>query len=221
MSQQNNQQRPRPQIKIRHTVAVLPAIIFWAVSLAFFVLGLSFDDQTGYMLYIGIALGLANTVVQWIGWDTDPEELGGLLYWTWMASYVLGIGTNMVSLINILQINNTVLEWVVSFALSFIIEVSPERLFVLAWRSLNPRPTRQHPFYSSNQQHKGNNQVKKNQQQRHKGHQVFGDTPAGMSRGDYLRKLNQEERGRKRPANEQPRVKTEIFDDDEDDEFDI
>lgn len=128
------------QIKVRHTLAAIPAVIFWVVSFMFFIMGLSLDDQTGYMLYIAFGLAAANTVIQLIGWDSRPEELGTILVWSWYASYVLGIGTNMVSLINILQIQNTVLEWMVAGSLSFLIEVTPERLFVLAWRSLFPKP---------------------------------------------------------------------------------
>lgn len=167
-------------IKFRHTMAVIPAVIFWAVSLVFFVLGLSFDDHTGYLKWIGIALAVANTIIQMIGWDTEPNELGPLLFYTWIASYILGIGTNLVSLITILQINNPLLEWIVAGSLSFLIEVTPERLFVLAWRSLNPKKS--NTFTP----------LRPVQGPRHHGQSPFGNPPPGVSRKEWNRHVQAE-----------------------------
>jgi len=172
-------------IKIRHTLAAIPALIFWAVSLIFFVMGLSMQDQTGYLRNIAIGLAVANTIIQFIGWDSEPDELGSMLYVAWIASYILGVGTNMVSLLNILQINNSFLEYVVAGSLSVIIEMTPERLFVLAWRSVSPKPVVTQQYQSKKHRHQ-------QQEQQTKTHQVRGATPPGMSRAEYLRMLQQQ-----------------------------
>lgn len=167
--------------KVRHIAAVIPALIFWTVSLIFFVMGFSFNDQSGLLLYVGLGLAIANTIFQWIGWDTAPTELSPILYYGWMGSYVLGVGTNMVSLIDILQIPNPILEWTISFALGFMIEVTPERLFVLAWRAINPKPNNQGRPYQGGEDRRGE----------HRGKKQYGDTPPGMSRADYMRQQAQ------------------------------
>lgn len=174
-------------MNIRHTFAVIPALIFWGVSLIFFVMGLSMDDHTGTLFYIACALALANTVVQLIGWDSHPDELGPLVYYSWLASYVLGIGTNMVSLLKILQLDVAFLEWMVAGALSFMIEVTPERLFVLAWRSVFPKQGRTFQPYQGGEDRRGGQ--RKNKQQNNQGQQHHGPTPEGMTRADYLRAL--------------------------------
>lgn len=160
------------RIKFRHTLAAIPAVIFWVVSFMFFIMGLSLDDQTGYMLYIAFGLAAANTVIQLIGWDSRPEELGTILVWSWYASYVLGIGTNMVSLINILPIQNTVLEWMVAGSLSFLIEVTPERLFVLAWRSFNPKGDNYSPHQGAEDRRSKQRESKEDRARRHAAQQA-------------------------------------------------
>lgn len=202
-------------MKFRHTIAVIPALIFWVVSVQFFIMGLSLHDQTGYMKMIAIALAVANTIIQLIGWDSDPNELGPLLFWLWIASYVLGIGTNIVSLVGILQIQNVFLKWIISGALAFMIEVSPERLFVLAWRSVSPkRGNHNNGPYSG-----GDNRRNNQNRQQHSGHQQLGQTPLGMNRGDYVRQQaqqqnrgqqNNQQQGRKQHANQQQRQQVPV-----------
>ena len=80
---------------------------------------------------IAIALTVSNTIIQIIGNEQEAEGMGVALWFGWIASYILGIGTNIVGLISILDIANTNLEWGIAFGLGTIIEVLPERLLVL------------------------------------------------------------------------------------------
>lgn len=192
-------------MKIRHTLAVIPAIIFWGCSAVFFVMGLSMDDHTGLLFYIACALALANTIVQLIGWDSHPDELGPLLYYTWIASYVLGIGTNMVSLLKILEgMDVAFLRWMVAGALSYIIEVSPERLFILAWRSVVPKTNGSmfQPYQGGEDRRSESRGQGQNKQQgkKNKGHVINGQTPQGQTRAEYLRQLKLQEMERQAKA---------------------
>lgn len=80
---------------------------------------------------IAISLTISNTIIQIIGNEQETEGMGVALWFGWIASYVLGIGTNIVGLLSILAIENTNLEWGIAFGLGTIIEVLPERLLVL------------------------------------------------------------------------------------------
>lgn len=118
-------------------LALAPAVIFWLVSMACFVFGLSFKNPLGVTvggmdisLTIAIALSLANTFVQIVGNDQKKEEMDTLFYFGWMASYLLGIGSNVNTLLGILGFSNIYIEWAVCLGLGTMIEVLPEKLFV-------------------------------------------------------------------------------------------
>lgn len=117
-------------------MALIPAVVFWLVSMIFFVVGLKFSNPIFILgwdasMAISISLTISNTIIQIIGNEQEAEGMGVALWFGWIASYVLGIGTNIVGLLSILAIENTNLEWGIAFGLGTIIEVLPERLLVL------------------------------------------------------------------------------------------
>lgn len=124
--------------KLRHALAIIPAVIFWIASMAFFVLGFSFDDQTGAMWWIALGLSIANTVIQIMGNDSTYDEMGLILTIGWIASYILGIASNVVSLLFVLNLPQY-FEYAIAGSLGTMIEILPERMFVIAWRSIHPK----------------------------------------------------------------------------------
>lgn len=115
------------------------AAVFWIVSIFCFVLGLAFENQTGYIIpgigldmavLISFGLGIANTIVQIIGNDHTKEELGLVLFLGWIASYMLGIGSNVNYLYSLIAIANPLLKFLICAGLGIMVEVLPERLIV-------------------------------------------------------------------------------------------
>ena len=135
-------------------LSLLPAIVFWLVSMIFFVVGLNFKNpivifNTDVSFWIAISLSLSNTIIQIIGNEQEQEGLGLALWIGWIGSYALGIGTNVVGLLSILSINSVVLEWVIAIGLGSMIEVLPERLvvqFLKTFKSKNYKPNKPNPY---------------------------------------------------------------------------
>lgn len=116
-------------------MSLIPAVIFWAVSMIFFMVGLKFDNPIfvfgkDMSLAIAVSLSMSNTIIQIIGNEQESDNMGAALWMGWMASYLLGIGTNIVGLRTVLSVENTVLEWSIAIGLGTMIEVLPERLLV-------------------------------------------------------------------------------------------
>lgn len=116
-------------------LSLIPALVFWVVSMIFFVVGLSFKNPIvmfgkDLSLAIAVSLSISNTIIQIIGNEQEQEGLGLALWVGWVGSYALGIGTNVVGLLSILSIENVILEWVIAVGLGTMIEVLPERLLV-------------------------------------------------------------------------------------------
>ena len=98
-------------------LSLIPAIIFWLVSMLCFIFGLSFKNPIGYKIadtdisvIIAIALSLANTFVQIIGNDQDQDKMDWLFKLGWYGSYILGIGSFIGRPLNI-NINLTGTYW--------------------------------------------------------------------------------------------------------------
>lgn len=129
-------------------LSLIPAIVFWVVSMIFFIIGLNFKNPImlfgiDFSLMIAVALSLANTVIQIIGNDQEKEGLGLALWIGWIGSYMLGIGTNVVGLLSILAIDHVLLEWVIAIGLGTMIEVLPERLVVQFLKTMKPKKSQQ------------------------------------------------------------------------------
>lgn len=115
-------------------LSLVPAIVFWLVSMVFFVVGLKFKNGIvfggiDFSSAIAISLSLSNTIIQIIGNDQE-EDLGTAMWLGWIGSYLLGIGTNVVGLTSILDISNPYIEYSIAIGLGTVIEVMPERLLV-------------------------------------------------------------------------------------------
>jgi hypothetical protein len=149
-------------------LSLLPAVIFWVVSALCFVFGLSFKNPIGFSMggldvsmWIAIGLSIGNTIIQIIGND-QGEKLNGIMLWGWLASYALGIGSNINTLLGVLRIDNIFLEWVVGLSLGSMIEIMPERLVVTFLKSLDFKKPKQEevhrqkniPYQKSNYQPK-------------------------------------------------------------------
>ena len=188
-------------------LALAPVIIFWVTSVIFFIVGLSFKNPivlfgTDLTSYIAISLSLANTAIQIIGNDTEDLDLQ--LKVIWLASYVLGIGTNIYGLLQVLSIQNPFIEWSVAISLGSIIEISPEKLFVQFLRGLRnynkPKEITQskntHFKPQSHQQsHQHNNSFKQNKPIQKT------STPPVMTGADFM-KLMEERNGNNNHSND-------------------
>ena len=126
-------------------IGVPAAIIFWVASLICFVFGLSFKTGTGIYfpgtlvditLLFSFGLGIANTIIQIVGNDTEREDLGMALFLMWGASYMLGVGSNVNFLNGVVGLNNPLLQFLVCWGLGIMIEVAPERLLVKFLRAV-------------------------------------------------------------------------------------
>lgn len=195
--------------KFRYKIAFIPATIFWAASMVFFILGLAFGTigqatTHSIMFWVSVGLAISNTIIQIMGNDAEPGELGLVLFWGWIASYGLGIGSNVNSLIQILNIQNRYLEWLIAISLGTMIEVMPERLWVLFWRSTFPHGInlrgfnlagginsrfQRHQYYSSNS-----------------GTSHPSSRPKGMPRSEWQAELERRfaEERRERKAHDRP-----------------
>lgn len=124
-------------------LALLPALLFWAVSMLCFVFGLSFNTGIGltlggidFSLAVAVALSLSNTFVQIVGNDQDPDKMDGWFKFGWWASYALGIGSNVNALLGIIGIESVLSLYLVCFGLGTMIEVLPEKLLVQFLQSI-------------------------------------------------------------------------------------
>lgn len=121
----------------KHKLAILPAVIFFAVSMLFFMVGLKFNKPfivfgQNITQLIAIGLTLANTVVQLLG--NDAEDRGKMtlpLLLGWYGSYALGIGTNIAGILDLLDVGSLGLNWLIAVGLGTMIEVLPERLILI------------------------------------------------------------------------------------------
>lgn len=118
-------------------LSLVPAATFWVVSMLCFVVGLSFKNPIGFMIWkwdvsvwIAFALSIANTIIQVIGNGQGRAKMGNVMFTGWISSYILGISSNVNTLLGILHIDNDALEWAVAVSLGWMIEVMPERLLV-------------------------------------------------------------------------------------------
>jgi hypothetical protein len=134
----------------KRKIALAPAIIFWLVSMICFVFGLSFKNPLGIRvgsvdisIVVAIALSLANTFVQIVGNDQKREDMDTLFYLGWMSSYMLGIGSNVNTLLGILGFGNIYIEWAVCLGLGTMIEVLPEKLLVQFLQSIGVKKSTQ------------------------------------------------------------------------------
>lgn len=126
-------------------IGLSAAPIFWVASIICFVLGLAFKQDTGVFIVgipfnltmvFSIGLGLANTAIQIVGNDTDREDMGMSLWLMWIASYMLGIGSNVNFLYSKIGLSSPILQFLVCWGLGVMIEVAPERLLVKFLRAI-------------------------------------------------------------------------------------
>jgi len=99
-------------------LSLIPAVVFWAVSMIFFMVGLKFNNPVVVFgkdasVVIAVSLSISNTIIQIIGNEQEQDSMGVALWMGWMASYALGIGTNVVGLLTVLSIDNVYLEWII------------------------------------------------------------------------------------------------------------
>lgn len=126
-------------------IGLSAAPVFWVASIICFVLGLAFKQDTGVFIVgipfnltmvFSIGLGLANTAIQIVGNDTDREDMGMSLWLMWIASYMLGIGSNVNFLYSKIGLSSPILQFLVCWGLGVMIEVAPERLLVKFLRAI-------------------------------------------------------------------------------------
>ena len=125
-------------------VGLSAAPVFWVASLICFVLGLAFKGDGVFLpgipfdlsILFSLGLGFANTAVQIVGNDTDRGDLGMALLLMWVASYMLGIGSNVNFLYQKIGLDSQILQFLVCWGLGVMIEVAPERLLVKFLRAI-------------------------------------------------------------------------------------
>ena len=145
--------------KTKPMLSLVPAILFWVASMIFFVVGMSFENPIyllGKDVSMAIAFGLmvSITLVQVVGNST--EDLDRVERGVWLASYALGIGTNVYGLMLVLNISSEPLKWIICASLGVIIEISPEKLFVRFLKSLASEPKKKINFRPNNNNGGGN-----------------------------------------------------------------
>ena len=127
------------KVSYKEWIGISAAPVFWIASLICFIFGLAFKQGTGILvpgtnvdilIFFSIGLGLANTAIQIVGNDSSKEELGIPLWLMWIASYFLGIGSNVNFLNGVIQLENQLLQFMVCWGLGVMVEVAPERLLV-------------------------------------------------------------------------------------------
>ena len=127
------------KVSYKEWIGISAAPVFWIASLICFIFGLAFKRGTGILvpgtnvdilIFFSIGLGLANTAIQIVGNDSSKEELGIPLWLMWIASYFLGIGSNVNFLNGVIQLENQLLQFMVCWGLGVMVEVAPERLLV-------------------------------------------------------------------------------------------
>lgn len=128
-------------------LGLVAAVIFWVVSMIFFVYGLSIENRTGIIIgkwdlvfFLAFSLSVANTIVQVIGNDQTKEELGFVLWGGWIASYMLGIGSNINFLYELIAVSIPIVKFLICVGLGVMVEVIPERLFVRFLRACDAIP---------------------------------------------------------------------------------
>lgn len=126
-------------------ISLPAAFVFWIASLICFIFGLAFKTGGGIYLpgipvnlelLFSLGLGFANTAIQIVGNDTDREDLGMALWLMWIASYMLGIGSNVNFLYQKIGLDSQILQFLVCWGLGVMIEVAPERLLVKFLRAI-------------------------------------------------------------------------------------
>lgn len=125
-------------------IAPYVAIVLGAVSMLCFVLGLSFKNPiimfgVDFSMVIAFALSLCNTAIQLIGNGNDQVGDDWVFSAIWKASYLLGISSNVNTLLSILGMSSIYLEWTVALALGSIIEIAPEKLIIMYLKSLKSK----------------------------------------------------------------------------------
>lgn len=126
--------------KDRTFLLLIPAVVFSAISMLSFVMGLAFgqEGQDGDVAtWVGIALAVSMFILQVVGNSTDKGSMGPFLYISWIASYVIGATTSAFMIEQWVGIPNIYVSWTVSICLGIMVEILPERLFVHVYRSYN------------------------------------------------------------------------------------
>ena len=187
----------------RFTLLIIPAVIFWVVSMRFFIMGMTIDDTTGQMMAIAIGLTIANTIIQVVGNGFSKDELGPILYYGWLMSYVLGVSSNFYALTLILNIPIPYVEYAIAGSLGSMIEFMPEKMFVMFWNSTFPRGF----TFNFLRRNKANKGYKGSQNQNY-----ASQRPKGMSREEWqnqIRERYQAEQSRTREGyqSEQNRIR--------------
>lgn len=121
---------------------LVAALIYWAASMIFFVVGFSFSNPIvifGYDISVplAVALSITNTIIQISG--NDDDRMDAIDRMVWIASYVLGISTNYIGLTMLLNMSDPNLENIIAFCLGVMIEVLPERMLIKFLKELKPK----------------------------------------------------------------------------------
>ncbi len=127
--------------KNKMIVAPIAAVLLWLVSMICFVFGLSFNQPLTVFgvdmgFWIALIMALCNTAIQLTGNDMKFEDKDWVFLWVWRASYVLGIASNVNTLLKVLGMENWYLEFAVALSFGTIIEVAPEKLIIMWLRQM-------------------------------------------------------------------------------------
>lgn len=156
-------------IKNKDKLGLVPALVFWIVSILCFVFGLAFENPTGISiggmdlsLVIAFSLGLANTIIQIVGNDSSKDDMGTVMWLGWIASYMFGIGSNVNFLYTTINLSVPVLKILVCVGLGAMIEIMPERLFVTFLKSLTFTTTKLNRQENPQQREERHNGMRRN-----------------------------------------------------------
>jgi hypothetical protein len=129
-------------------IAPILALGLWIISALCFVFGLNFKNPMGISLW-GVDLGIIvasmlsiiMTGVQLMGNGKSLKELqrdDPIFFIGWVATYFLGIASNVNTLLMILGVSNIYLEGIIAVSLGAIIEIMPEKIIIRWLKAQTP-----------------------------------------------------------------------------------
>jgi hypothetical protein len=120
--------------RMKPYLLIIGSCLLWVVSFIMFVVGLKFNRPLMFgnwevSLFVASVMSITLTVIQISFNDADMDEKS-MMFYVGLASYVLGIFADYNGISQIMSIEPFYMKSIVSLALAFIVEVSPEFLLL-------------------------------------------------------------------------------------------
>lgn len=97
-----------------------------------------------FAIPVALIISMVNTIFQ-IAWNDKRDDIWE--WGLWVASYVVGISSNYMGLILVLNMSDPMMEKILSLSLGAMIEIGPEKLLLRGLRELKASGS---PMFKSN-----------------------------------------------------------------------